>query len=348
MSKKKIIFIYPGLYTFIQTEIKLLSDEYQLISVNQGWSKKALLPFNLLVQFFFLLFNLHKVECILISFGGYSSFLPSLLGNLFGKKVAIIVHGTDCVSFPEIEYGNLRNPLLRYFTKKSYQWASIILPVSESLVYTENNYFSSNTLKFGYTHHLSNINTPYKVIPNGLDINFWKPDYNIRNEINSFVTVLAKGKEIIKGVDLIIKVAKQLPDCTFYLVGVNKVDLNNYAFSENIIFTGRLIPEELKNLYNKCHYYLQLSNTEGFGVALCEAMLCECIPIVSNVNSLPTIVDDSGFVLKKRNSEILFGLINTALNSDLINLEKKARKRILDNFSVENRQRLLISTLKNC
>ena len=44
---------------------------------------------------------------------------------------------------------------------------------------------------------------------------------------------------------------------------------------------------------------------------------------------------------------MLFGLMNTALNSDLINLEKKARNRILDNFSVENRQRLLISTLKN-
>ena len=159
---------------------------------------------------------------------------------------------------------------------------------------------------------------------------------------------MEKGKEIIKGVDLIVKVAKKLPDCTFYLVGVIKEDLNNYSFSENIVFTGRLIPEELKSLYSKCHYYFQLSNTEGFGVALCEAMLCGCIPIVSNVNFLPNIVGDSGFVLKKRNSEMLFGLINTALNSDLINLEKKARNRILDNFSVENRQRLLISTLKNC
>ena len=77
-------------------------------------------------------------------------------------------------------------------------------------------------------------------------------------------------------------------------------------------------------------------------------MLCGCIPIVSNVNFLPNIVGDSGFVLMKRNSEMLFGLMNTALNSDLINLEKKAINRILDNFSVENRQRLLISTLKNC
>lgn len=347
MSKKKIIFIYPGLYTFIQTEIKLLSDEYQLISINQGWSKKLLLPFNLLIQFFFLLFNLHKVECILISFGGYSSFLPSLLGNLFGKKVAIIVHGTDCVSFPEINYGNLRSPLLRYFTKKSYQWASIILPVSESLVYTENNYFSSSfTLKFGYTHHLQDIKTPYKIIPNGVNGNLWSRDNSIVREKNSFITVLAKGKERIKGVDLIIKVANSFPNLKFYFVGIECLDLGEIP--KNIICKGRLSSQELRILYNESQFYFQLSNTEGFGVALCEAMLCGCIPIVSNVNFLPNIVGDSGFVLMKRNSEMLFGLMNTALNSDLINLEKKARNRILDNFSVENRQRLLISTLKNC
>ena len=345
MSKKKIIFIYPGLYTFIQTEIKLLSDEYQLISINQGWSKKVLLPFNLLIQFFFLLFNLHKVECILISFGGYSSFLPSLLGNLFGKKVAIIVHGTDCVSFPEINYGNLRLPLMRYFTKKSYQWATVILPVSESLVYTENNYFSSDILKFGYTHHLSSINTPYMVIPNALDDKEWKRDNSIIRDKNSFVTVLGKGKIKIKGIDLLLEVAEKFPIHKFYLAGIDS--LENFKSFKNIYCLGRLTPEELKVLYSKTQFYLQLSNTEGFGVALCEAMLCECIPLVSDVNYLPTIVGDSGFVLKKRNPEMLFDIINMALKSDINSLEKKARNRIKDNFLVSKRKKMLISILKN-
>ena len=114
---------------------------------------------------------------------------------------------------------------------------------------------------------------------------------------------------------------------------------------KNIICKGRLTPEELKVLFNQTQFYLQLSNTEGFGVALCEAMLCECIPLVSDVNFLPTIVGNSGFVLIKRNSEMLFNLINVALNSDLSNLEQKARKRIIDNFSVVNRQRLLFNEL---
>ena len=346
MSKKNLIFIYPKLYTFIQTEIKLLSDEFNLISINQNWERKILLPFNLIRQVIFLVINIRKVDTILISFGGYWSFFPALFSDLLGKKVAIVMHGTDCVSFPEIEYGNLRNPILSFVTKKSLQWASIILPVSESLVYTENNYYSSKTLKFGYNYHLSNIKTPYKVIHNGLNILDWVRDNEIIRNKTSFVTVLGEGKIKIKGVDLIIEVASRFPNSIFYLAGIENV--KGYNIPKNIICKGRLTPEELKVLFNQSQFYLQLSNTEGFGVALCEAMLCECIPLVSDVNFLPTIVGDSGFVLKKRNSKMLFDLMNTALNSDLINLEKKVRNRILDNFSVENRQRLLISTLKNC
>ena len=345
MSKKNLIFIYPKLYTFIQTEIKLLSDEFNLISINQNWERKILLPFNLIRQVIFLVINIRKVDTILISFGGYWSFFPALFSNLLGKKVAIVMHGTDCVSFPEIEYGNLRNPILSFVTKKSLQWASIILPVSESLVYTENNYYSSKTLKFGYNYHLSNIKTPYKVIHNGLNVLDWVRDNEIIRNKTSFVTVLGKGKIKIKGVDLIIEVASRFPNSIFYLAGIENV--KGYNIPKNIICKGRLTPEELKVLFNQSQFYLQLSNTEGFGVALCEAMLCECIPLVSDVNFLPTIIGDSGFVLNKRNSDMLVDLINMALNSDIIHLEQKARKRIKDNFSVNKRKKMLLSVLTN-
>lgn len=345
MSKKNLIFIYPKLYTFIQTEIKLLSDEFNLISINQNWERKILLPFNLIRQVIFLVINIRKVDTILISFGGYWSFFPALFSNLLGKKVAIVMHGTDCVSFPEIEYGNLRNPILSFVTKKSLQWASIILPVSESLVYTENNYYSSKTLKFGYNYHLSNIKTPYKVIHNGLNVLDWVRDNEIIRNKASFVTVLGKGKIKIKGVDLIIEVASRFPNSIFYLAGIENV--KGYNIPKNIICKGRLTPDKLKVLFNQSQFYLQLSNTEGFGVALCEAMLCECIPLVSDVNFLPTIVGDSGFVLKKRNSDMLVDLINMALNSDIIHLEQKARKRIKDNFSVNKRKKMLLSVLTN-
>ena len=33
----------------------------------------------------------------------------------------IIVHGTDCVDFSEINYGNLRIPLMKWFIEKSIE-----------------------------------------------------------------------------------------------------------------------------------------------------------------------------------------------------------------------------------
>jgi glycosyltransferase involved in cell wall biosynthesis len=343
MPKKKLLFIYPNLYTFIQTEIDLLSDDYDIISITQNWSNKILLPFNLLIQFFFLLYNLPRVKVVLISFAGYSSFLPCLLANLLNKKVLIVAHGTDCVSFPEINYGNLRNPLLRFFTKISYQCASKILPVSESLVYTENNYFSSETLKFGYTHHLSNITTPFKVIPNAINSNFWNKDNTVLRDKRSFLTVLGKDQALIKGLDLIIELANEFPDCKFYIAGIDPI--NNFKSRDNIFFKGRLSPDELRILYCESQFYLQLSNSEGFGVALCEAMLCKCIPIVSNVNVLPEIIGNSGFVLKKRDLKILIDLINIVLECNISTLENKSRDRIKDNYTLENRKQLLLEEL---
>jgi glycosyltransferase involved in cell wall biosynthesis len=343
MQKERLIFIYPNLFTFIQTEIKLLSDDYKIISKKQNWTNKYLLPLNLLYQLIFLLFNVRKVNTILVSFGGYWSYLPALVGKIFNKKVAIIVHGTDCVDFPEISYGNLRIPLMKWFTKKSYQLADIILPVSESLVYTENNYYSDKTFQFGYSYHLKNIKTPYKVIPNGLIIENWKAGSHNKIE-KTFITVMTSDQIERKGAHLIVKAAKKLPNCTFYFAGTDNIKGID-ILPENIICLGKLTPNELRDYYSKTQFYLQLSNFEGFGVAICEAMLCNCIPIVSDVNHLPTIIGDSGFVLMKRSSNMLVDLINVALKSDISDLEQKARKRIVNNFSVENRQRLLIKEL---
>ena len=52
-TKEKLIFIYPDLYSFVKTDINLLSSKFDIISWQQKWSKKILLPFNLKFQFLF-------------------------------------------------------------------------------------------------------------------------------------------------------------------------------------------------------------------------------------------------------------------------------------------------------
>jgi glycosyltransferase involved in cell wall biosynthesis len=103
---------------------------------------------------------------------------------------------------------------------------------------------------------------------------------------------------------------------------------------------------ELIDYYSSYEFYFQLSVAEGFPNALCEAMLCGCVPIGSNVFSIPKIIGDSGFVLQKKDTSQLSLLISQALQSDKSNLSAKARKRITENFPLENRKKLLLNLVQ--
>ena len=266
-----------------------------------------------------------------------------MFGKIFNKKIFIIVHGTDCVSFPEINYGNLRNPIMRFFISNTYNLVDKILPVSKSLVYTKNTYYAKTPIEFGYSYHLKDITTPFKVIHNAVDHSFWCKDKNTLKDNTTFISVLSNGKEHIKGIDLLCEVASSFPNCKFFLAGIDKID--SLRIPKNVICLGRLNPKQLREYYSKSRFYLQLSNTEGFGVSLCEAMLCECIPIVSSVNMLPEIVGDTGFILETRDSSMLSGLINDAISCNFDLLSNRARLKIKDNYYMQKRKSSLIKEL---
>lgn len=79
--------------------------------------------------------------------------------------------------------------------------------------------------------------------------------------------------------------------------------------SKNLKFLGRLSQQELSHWYRKVTFYFQLSLFEGFGCALCEAMLSGCIPIGSNVNNIPQIIAKNGEILNVKCEKELVDLI---------------------------------------
>ena len=344
MKKKELLFVFPKKFTFIDTEIKLLDTKFNIDYLQQNWQNKCLVITNLLIQFVHTILKIKKTDIILISFAGYWSLIPSIIGNLFNKKVAIVVHGTDCVDFPEIKYGSLRKPILKWFISKSLKLCDIILPVSDSLILTENRYYDEKIRFFGFKHHIKNINTTCKVIHNGLFIEDWK-QLKVNKVPNSFITVMTENQFYRKGGDLIIEIAKLLPECKFYFAGHK--NLQNQMVPNNIFFLGKLKPVDLKEYYSKCQFYLQISNFEGFGVAICEAMLCGCIPIVSNVNHLPEIAGSNKLILKKRSAQMLKKLIENLFTENLEILKKQSIERVKNNYSARKRQKELTTTLNN-
>jgi glycosyltransferase involved in cell wall biosynthesis len=343
--KEKIIFIAPSRSSFIINDINILSEKYQVIENIYNWRNKAMTPFLMMQQLFFLIIYGFFVDTILISFGGYWAFFPSIFGIIFRKKVLIIVHGTDCAAFKEIEYGVLRKPVLKKIISASYKMADMLLPVSESLVNTENTYFKEELVKLGYKHHLKNIRTPHRVIPNGISISQWNINLDDDREKNSFMTVLSPGQLRVKGINLILEIANKFPQATFYFAGIDNPFKNKVQ--SNIRFLGRLSQKQLEIIYNQTEFYLQLSNYEGFGVSLCEAMLCGCIPIGSKVNEIPKIIGDTGFILEKRDPELLIDLLLKVMSEEYNDeCREKARKRIMSNFSLESRKQKIFDTIE--
>lgn len=345
MPKSKVLLVTPSFQSFIQQDIMILSERYELIINTYNWQRKELAPFYLAMQFFHVLAHINQVQFVLVHFGGYWSFFPSLLGKLFHKPVYIVLHGTDCAAIPDLNYGSLRIPLLKWFCQKSYEWADMLLPVSSSLVKSSNDFYQQGRqIANGFLYHFPDLKTQYQVIPNGFDVNFWIPDEGIKKDGKTFIAVLSSAQYILKGGDLITELAKKMPDYTFYIAGMQTP--NGIIAPNNLKFLGKLKPKDLKTYYQKSDFFLQLSIFEGFGCALCEAMLCGCIPIGSSVNHIPEIIGDTGYILTRRDINLLRKLIQPILHRENVLIDTPSpRERIIGFYNLENRKNLLFSVL---
>ncbi|MDR7130459.1 glycosyltransferase involved in cell wall biosynthesis [Algoriphagus sp. 4150] len=347
MSRIKLVYVTPSMQSFVKSDIGILRNYFDVRVINQPWGNKKLAPLNFIAQFFSMLTNIFGAKFIIVNFGGYWAFWGIVFGKAFGKKVFIVTHGTDCASIPEINYGSLRISLLKRICKFSYHRADAIFPVSESLIETELSFDPAITSrKQGLLHYFPTLQVPLKTIYNGLDDNEWIPPEKSSRITNSFLAVMSSSQFTLKGGDLILKIAREYPDCNFYFAGIQAAQISEQA-PENVRFLGFLAPKELLSWYQKSEFYFQLSGFEGFGCALCEAMLCGAIPIGSNTNHIPQIIGDCGFIIPEKSLKAAIAIMDKALsdtNKDLLSIN--SRLHIQANYSLTLREKNLIESLE--
>jgi glycosyltransferase involved in cell wall biosynthesis len=342
-KRKNVLFFFNHLSSFIKKDLEILSSEFNVQQHDFLPKKKWLTPFSFSSQKLFLLRYIWNTDLIIIQFAGYHSFLPALYARVFGKPCLIISGGTDAHYFPGIGYGNWQKKFLKTFTAWSFQLCSHIAPKHKTLMRCDYTYDIDEPSQQGIYARLPKLKTPFTEITNGYDAVKWHRTKEKRK--NSFITVSGAWEysfqQQLKGIDLILEAATAFPDCEFIILGVDN-EARIIPQSKNLKILGAVKNEELINVFSECEFYMQLSMAEGFPNALCEAMLCECIPIGSDVFSIPEIVGDSGFMLKHRDREELKMLIQNALNADKVSLKTKARLRIANNYTIEGRRQKLL------
>ncbi len=347
LKAKTILYFFPGSKSsFVAKDIRLLSKHFNIKEYSFKTQNKKLILWELIKQKTFILFNIFSSSIFIIKFGGYWSLIPVIIARAFGKKSIIITGGTDCVSFPQMHYGNFQNKYLGWFTSLSFKYTNRIIALHPSMIKSDYLYHDCSYNQQGLEVHIPNLRTPYSLAYNGYDSEFWEKS-NEKQQL-SFLTVASglgeERRRILKGIDSILEIASEFPNYIFTIVGTDSTEIREYP--NNVILKPKANAEELIEYYSKAQFYLQLSMSEGFPNSLCEAMLCECVPIVSNVASMPFIIDDSGFVLERKDKNLLRELIQTAIESDTDTLGKKARKRIADNFTEQERERKLIEAIE--
>lgn len=305
MKLNHIVFNYQKESTFINKDKYFISLYYPLIIIKYNSNNKIFTPLLFIYQLFTLIVSWRKYSIVVSEIASYHTFIPSILSFLKLKKHIIILHGTDSNIIPEINYGNLQKPILKWFTSFSIKNATLLLPVSESLIESENTFCTYKKARFGLKNIIPNLKTDYQIVYNCLDATYFKIT-NFQRNPNTLLTVavdLDKEKNFkLKGIDFILKLAQSFPQYQFSILGSEKIFGYDNSL-ENVNVIGEKKQSELERYYNNHSFYLQLSNSESFGLSLCEAMLCGCIPIVSNVGMMTKIVDNDELVLKNQDTK---------------------------------------------
>jgi glycosyltransferase involved in cell wall biosynthesis len=352
MQKKKILYCFAGRSIFGFRDIEMLKTKFDVKVSHYDIEKNVLKKLFAYVRYNFdVLFKIFNIDTVIINFGAWHTVLPVFLAKLSGKKSIIIVGGFDAGNIPSLQYGIFHKPsVLQWFMRITYNAATYLCPVSEGLVSSVNKYAdpSGEGYKIGLLHHVPEVRNKVHVIPTDYDDDFWKIDESIFKEgVLALAYVYNSATHTLKGFDLLTECALMMPDVRFTFVGFSPEMIEKYTpdLPENVMLISFVSDLEARKLYQSHKVFVLPSLTEGLPNTLCEAMLCGCIPIVSEVSVMPEIVSNLGFVLKRKENIVLKNLTEKTLECN-INIWK-IRQRIVEMYPRGMRLALLQTLIKN-
>ena len=322
--QKKIYFVHQALKSFAKKDLAILEQDHKVKVVNNFNSTIYKIPQNFLKVLW--------CDVVFCWFGSMKFLVPIVAGKLLKKKVVIVAGGYDVVDLPEISYGSTQGRLHSWFQKELFKMADRIICISNSNMKEAINNVGISPEKITMIYH-------------GFD----SPKISKSGKENLVITTGEVNEENLlrKGIGLFFDVARFFPDIPFICIG----SIDNGARGKilgkippNVTLTGWVSDKELEDYFNRAKVYVQASMHEGFGCSVAEAMLYECIPVVSNCFALPEVVGDAGYLVKPGNLEDLREKIAIALE-DGEETGKKARIRVQTLFSIEQRRNALLSLI---
>lgn len=323
--KTKILFTSTIFTSFIKEDLSFFENQYNVKKIIGSG----------LIHIIKILLAVPRNDVTFTWFASVYSAFVVFFSRVFKKKSIIVIGGVDVAKEPSINYGIWLNWWKSIFVRYAIRNADKVLAVDPFLISEAKRLAKYDGLNLVY-------------VPTGYDYNYWKAPGPKENFILSVGACEDEWRMMKKGFDKLIQAAALLPELKFKIVGIRESLLEQ--IKKHIPHNVEIIPfvekDELLKYYQRAKVYCQVSFHEGLPNSLCEAMLCECIPVGTDRGGIPTAIGDVGLIVKYGDEKALANAFKKSLTL-LDEVGKKARLRIIENFPQEKRHRELNSIIKS-
>jgi glycosyltransferase involved in cell wall biosynthesis len=314
---KRLLFVHSRKASFVAIDREILAERYAIEDLYQP----GRVPNPLEV-----IGGVRRADVVFGWFASWHTFFPITLAWLMRKPSVLIVGGFDTANMPDIGYGYQQGGLRRWASRWIMRRAGRLITNS--------------------TYSLTEIerNTPIPpgrvtVVHHGVPDPFGRAGAH-KEPLALTVGAIDHGTLIQKGQLPFVQAARELPDVLFVFAGKwldDAIDELRAFAPANVEFTGWLSDDDLRALYLRAAAYVQASRHEGFGLAVAEAMLAGCVPVVMNVTAMPEVVGDAGVLIESQRPADVAAGIRRALELGP-DANRAARERILTAFPMANRR----------
>ena len=322
-----ILFIHNGFRSFIQADLEILQSQHQVRVIKFAPGKKYLSEIAANIQW-----------CDLV-FGWWASWhmlFPVICAQRNRKPIIVVGGDYDVIYEKQFRSRN------RLFMDKLRKLLGYYLfpKIDQYITFSEYSKIQALKLPYIIPERLSRI---YCGLPDIATNKYQKKDNLILS-----VGTIHQYDIYRKGYATFVKSATYLPEYQFELIGPWKdggIDLLRNWNNKNILYPGYLSNKDLYQAMSDAKVYVQVSLHEGFGMALAEAMLFQCVPVVTDRGAIPEVVGDCGLYVPYGDVQKTAIAIEQASKHGR-ELGAKARARILSQFPAENRRNQLLDIVE--
>ena len=264
-------------------------------------------------------------------------FCPGYIAPIFYQgKIALALHDIIYQAHPELyNWPSIWDKiLLKKFSKISAKKAKIIFTPSEFSRQEVIKHYQTDPAKVFTT--LLATDDDFKLINNQGELDKIKGKYKVKNKFILYIGSIFNRRHLPETIKAFEKIAKELTNYQFLIVGANHtspfIDINGLIKQVNqklnreaVLHQDYLSGKDLVLLYNAADSLIWLSDYEGFGLPVLEAMACGTPVITSPIASIPEVAGDSAIYIQDNSnineiSEGIYrGLTDKNLRQNLIN-----------------------------